>query len=169
MPDTSIDRFLSNREGSQEPLLTFKWVTTTLPYGLSTTYVEKVDLPFIKLDVKSGLFGAATYSYYPGFSDIDAFDITFYEDSACSTVKWLQYWYGRIKNFETGTYYLPTNYKENIKVQLLDTTNAPVLEVELVNIWPTTTSNWSLAYDDDGRLTVTQNFSIDDQKLRFLA
>lgn len=166
MADTSIDRFLRSRSKSKEPLLAFKWVVTSLPFGLDTTYAEEVNLPFTKLDMKDGLFGAATYTYYPGFSNVDQFSITFHEDSAGTTTNWLLSWMSKIKNFKEGWYYLPKSYKESINLELLDTQNNTVIKVEQFGVWPIVRDPWSLAYSDpSGRLRINVSFAVDDQRI----
>ncbi len=165
-----FDEFLSNRSGDREPLLSFKWMCTELPFGFETKYVESVDLPFPSLNIKQGLFGAGTFTYYPGFEEISAFDIQFYEDSRARTLKWLKDWKERIRDPRNGAFYLPTNYKYDITVHLLDTTGKPILKAICKNCWPTTKGNWNLNYQGGGEaLKVHQNFSVDRLELEWLA
>lgn len=167
MTDTSIQRFLRARSRSKEPLLTFRWVVTSLPYGLDTAYVEEATIPFTKLDIKDPLFGAATYTYYPGFSSTDQFNLTFYEDSAGTVTKWILDWMKKIKNFEQGWYYLPSHYKEKIGVQLLDTRGGVVLEIDMLGVWPIVRDQWGLTYTDpSGHMKINQSFSADGQEVR---
>jgi hypothetical protein len=170
MVDTSIQRFLKARARSKEPALPFKWIVKSLPYGLDPAYVEEVQIPWTKLDIKDGLFGAATYSYYPGFSSTDQFNITFYEDSASTVTNWVLAWMRRIKNFEQGWYYLPPNYKENIEVTVLDTRNSPIMEIKMLNVWPIVRDPWALTYSDHtGHLRINQNFSVDSQEIKIIS
>ena len=158
---------MTTGEGN-EPMLDFYWVCTKLP-GHDPRYVESVSLPFPHFAVKEGLFGAGTFSYYPGFSDISAFDMVLYEDSQLSTVKWLKDWFNRIQNPEDGSFNLPAYYKENVELELKDTTGKPLAYAILQNIWPTEKGNWDLKYSGTGeRLEVHQNFSIDSLELKFL-
>ena len=165
--DVSIQVLQRRMDAALDPLLSFKWVCTELPYGMDPTYVEEVSMPFLTIQPKEGLFGAGTYSYYPGFEDISAFDVTFYEDSVMTTTKWLKEWKERIRRPSDGCYYLPGYYKQNIVVKMMDTTGKVIATVTLKNCWPTGRSNWDLNYTSDGRLTVQQNFSVDDQEVEF--
>ena len=167
MPDTSIDTFLRARQRGDEPILGFKWVCTGLPYGLPLTYVESVQVSWVKLNVKDGLFAAATYSYYPGFSDIDSFTMTFHESVRTATTKWLLYWMSRIKNFSTGTYFLPGHYKEDISLSLLDNQNRSVLDITMKDCWPIVRDPIDLNYHDPAsRIQLSVSFSVDDQEVR---
>ena len=84
-----------------------------------------------------------------------------------NTLRRLTEWKNQIKNFKTGVYKLPSEYKKNIRVSMLDTANNPVITADLLGIWPTDTGNVSLNYTGGERITITQNFSIDDADLLF--
>lgn len=167
MPDTSLGILESRKDSRLDPLLDFKWACTSLPLGHDVSYVEEVELPFPQLSPKEGLFGAGQYTYYPAFQDINAFDITFYEDSKLNTSQWLQKWFERIRRPSDGAYYLPTNYKFDIVVALMDTTGRTVGEAKMINCWPTSRGTWPLAYSGNDRLKVQQNFSVDNMEFKF--
>lgn len=164
--DTNLSTFLGERSRDKEPLLSFKWKATVLPYGMSVHQVEAVQIPWTKIAVKDGYFGGSTYTYYPGFHDVDQFSVTFMENSKADVHKWIWEWMEKIKNFETGAYYLPSNYKQDMTFVMMDTKGSAVLTVELIGVWPIQRSEWDLNYTDGGSyLTNTVQFSVDDQKL----
>lgn len=165
MPDISLAVFQKRNDDRRDPLLGFKWVCLALPFGLDVTYVEEVDLGFPKIGQRQGLFGAGTFSYYPAFEEMSAFNITFYEDSKMTTSKWLDAWMRRIRNKDNGTYYLPYEYKRDMLFALMDTSGAIVAEVKMINTWPTERSSWPLAYTNNDRIRVQQNFSVDRQEI----
>jgi len=153
-----------------DPLLDFKWICRDgkLPFGLPSEYLESIDLPFLNIRIKEGVFGGSRYTYYPGFHDISSFSVNFYEDSQGNVTRWLWQWKNRIKDFKTGIYNLPSDYKRNLNIQLLDTNNTPVINASLIGVWPADTSNYQLNYTNNGRIIVGQTFSIDNQELEFL-
>lgn len=152
-----------------DPLLSFKWICPdeTLPFGLPSDYLESIDLSWRNVKVESGVYVGGGYDYYPGSHDISGFTMVLYEDQECNTMKWVDYWKKQIKDMSTGLYQLPTKYKKDMKIELMNSKNQAVMTVELIGIWPEATSNWSLNYTDNGRLTVSQAFSIDDQLITF--
>ena len=165
---TSLQKLLA----LPDPLLTFKWVCTALPFGHPLHYVESIDLPFNNIDVGDKIHVAASYFYYPSTHNINAFSMTFYEDSSAATLKWLLGWKSQVKDLSSGLYNLPgdgsSGYKQTIKVQLLDAGNNPVMEASLIGVWPSDTGNLPLnSTDVTGRIVISQNFSIDDQSLEF--
>lgn len=170
---TSLQKLLA----MPDPLLTFKWVCTYLPFGHKLEYVESIDLPFLNVSIGDKTHMASGYIYFPGTHDISSFSMTFYEDSNGSSSKWIWGWKSKIKDFSTGLYNLPgtgsdddnaPGFKKSIRVQLLDTANNPVISAQLIGVWPADTGNFGLNYTDtNGRVTVTQTFSVDDQKLTF--
>lgn len=146
-------------DASHSPLLAFKWHCVSLPFKYDTTYVETVSLPFPSINVKP-VFEGGRYTNYPGFLEIAAFDITFYEDTRANTKRWLKMWQEKIRHPVEGYYYLPGNYKRDMIFELLNTKGDPVMRVKMKNCWPTTSNNWELSSASE-RLTIQQNFSTD--------
>lgn len=156
-----IDTFIERRDGDRSPIHDWKWHCTSLPYGFDTDYVEQVNLPFPSFSVKP-LFGAGTFSYYPGFMEISAFNMEFHEDITLRTTTWLTQWRERIRDPKNGAYYLPKNYKEDLNFELLDDKNNTILKVVAKNCFPTQANDWNLNYTStNGLLKVGVNFSTD--------
>lgn len=161
----TIDEFLNRRTGDRSPVHDWKWSCLSLPFGMDRDYCETVSLPFPSFNVRP-LFGAGTFSYYPGFEEIQAFDCQFYEDEAMRTLKWLTAWKNRIRNPDTGAFYLPTNYKYDMIFALYGANNRKLITATLKNCWPTTKGNWDLTNEgSNNTLRVHQNFSCDGIKL----
>jgi hypothetical protein len=160
-----IEEFVTKREGKAGPVHDWKWHCTSLPLGMQSDFCESVSIPFPSFNIKP-LFGAGTFTFYPGFEEIQAFDCQFHLDEAMTTIKWLTAWKEKIRDPENGAFYLPTNYKFDIEFQLLGTKNDVLLTVVCKNCWPSTKSNWDLNYTStNGLLKVHQNFSCDGIKL----
>jgi hypothetical protein len=145
-----------------DPLLAFKWVVVApyLPFGLPSTYVESLDLPFNNLSIGDGWYRAATFTYFPSTINISSFNIVLYEDDRATALGWVETWKSKVRNPNTGKYGLPSKYKKDLKVTLLDTNNELVLTTTLQGIWPAETSSWPLGQSNE-RLTLTQTFSVD--------
>lgn len=168
MADSPIP--FSTLERLPDPLLSFKWVCETLPNfaNIRSEYVEAVSLPFPSIQQKEGVFGAGTYTFYPGYVNISAFDVTFYEDRYVNALKFLEAWFSRIWNKEDGTFYLAGNYKRSMVFALYDQNNKKVARLTMLNCWPTARGNLDLDYTSNDRRKIQQNFSTDGQKLEFL-
>jgi hypothetical protein len=159
-----------------DPMLSSKWACkdATLPFGLPSDFLESVDLPFNNVKIGETVYGGSGYSMFPGSHSISNVNLVLYEDQKATTMKWIQLWKSKIKDFKTGYYFLPgdgssasTGFKQSMTVQMMDTKHNRLIDFELVGIWPENTSNWSLNYTDDGRMTVSQSFSIDDIIIKF--
>lgn len=153
-----------------DPLLVFQWVAKTVPFGeqfeVTPAYIETLEIPFCNVKAEGVFFGGG-YNYFPGFHDISAFNVTFYGDSRGRVLRWLMSWKARVKNFETGIYQLPGNYKQDWEVALLDNAGNTVHEATLHGCWPADTGQVSLDYSDGaGRISFNQNFSIDYMSMR---
>lgn len=151
-----------------DPMLQFKWVALSLPFGHKGEYMESIDLPFSNVAVSEGVYIGGRFMYFPGTHSISSFSASFYEDRNAASLKWIQDWKSKIKNFQTGAYGLPAQYKQDIVVRQLDQKNEPIFDVRLIDCWPSDTSPLSMNYTDgSGRVVIQQNFSVDDQEFTF--
>ena len=165
MPILTLDEFQGKRSGDRSPLLDFYWYCIELPFDLDPSYVETVTLPVPSINMKP-VFMGARFRQFPGFRELSAFDITFYEDVSMRSFKYIQDWRDRVMHPEEGYYYLPGNYKRNMKFALTDgrTTDTPIVTVTLEEVWPTVTSPIQLQNAGGQPIKVQQNFAIDGVK-----
>ena len=153
-----------------DPLMAWEWRLKDSHFllpngnrGVPASYIETIDLPFNNINVEDGLFGGGSYTYFPGFHDVSAFSVTFYEDNKAATLKFIKEWKALIKDFNTGFYNPPSKFKlQKLPVVLMDSKGNTILEVELQGIWPAETGNLSLDTASTNRVQITQTFSIDD-------
>lgn len=151
-----------------DPMLQFKWVALSLPFDMPGEYMETIDLPFNNVAPSEGVYIGGRFMYFPGTHTVSAFSASFYEDRNAKALKWIQEWKSKIKNFQTGAYGLPADYKRDIVVRQLDQKNEPIFDVRLIDCWPADTSPLSMSYTDgSGRVVIQQNFSVDDQQITF--
>ena len=153
-----------------DPLLSTHWYIKVMPksanaFQVDHTYVETIDLPFN--EIKSGAhFSGGGYTYFPEFHDVSAFSVNFYADSEGRVLKWLIDWRSRVKDFDSGLYRMPSEYKESITVALITATMKVVATVELMGIWPASLSNFDLGNADPAKLSLSATFSVDSQKVQ---
>lgn len=159
---------LAQLQALPDPLLNFRWVVQESFAGLPKSYVERVDLPFSNIQVREGIYNASSFTYFPGFHNISAFSMSFYEDKNATVLSWINQWKNKIKDFNTGLYKLPSTYKRDLKVHLLDQTGEDVMIVQLKGLFPAETSNLPLEYTSSNRITIEQQFSCDDGVIEFM-
>lgn len=154
-----------------DPLLTFRWIVETIPFGdgfeVGPEYVETFELTFNNVKTEGVFFGGG-YNYFPGFHDVSAFNITFYADAKGNVLRWINHWKNQVKDFSTGLYNLPPQYKRDFVIILIDAAGNDVASYKCGGCWPADTSQIALDYNDgSGRVLLQQNFSVDDvQPLR---
>lgn len=153
-----------------DPMLSNQWYVKVMPpsaakYKIDHTYVETLDLPFN--EIKSGAhFSGGGYTYFPEFHDISAFNVNVYADVEGRAIKWLVDWRKRVKDFDSGLYGLPGDYKEHLVAALMTPTQKTIFTVDLQGIWPTSISNLSLENEGATKLVYAVNFSIDSQSIQ---
>lgn len=140
----SIDEFINKTQGDKSPIFSFMWLCVEAPFGMDPQYIEEVDIPLPSLAQKP-LFGAGTFTYYPGFQEISSFNIKVREDVSMRATKWLLKWIETIRDPDTGAYALPSAYKKEFKFELYDTTGSVVCTATARGCWPTTSEAWPLA------------------------
>ena len=132
--------------------------------GGSGVFVERIGINFAKIPSK-GRFTGGSFDYYPDNSNIDGFPITFYEDEFFTVTRYLYQWSSAVCSSDGNVIYgLPAVYKRSLICGLFNRISDlnPVLSLRYTKIWPTDRESWSLNYNDEGRLTVTANFSVDN-------
>ncbi len=157
---TQIGKMMVRRD----PLMTFKWVVLSMPntgYDLGPEYVETIEVPFNNLKVE-GVFRGGGYCYFPGFHDVSAFNVTFYADMYGKSLDFIIHWKSLVKDFGTGIYALPPQYKRDWTVGLMKPTGEIAVQIRLEGTWPADTGQLSLNYNESSALTFNQNFSIDN-------
>ncbi len=161
---THLERLLN----LEDPLLSFKWITTYLPFDMSVSRVEAIDLPMDNIQPGESPFVGGRFYKTPGSHTISSFQLSLYEDRKASALAWIMYWKSQIKDFSTGVYKLPKDFKRPIKVSLLDQKNVTAANVTLKNCWPSDTSPLSLNYTDgSSRIIVQQTFEVDEATWEF--
>ena len=156
---------LSLIQNMPDPMLTFRWVAKTLPFGLPLHYIEGCDVPFNNIQVSEGVFVGGKYVYYAGSHSIQPFSLTIYEDRKGTGLAWINYWKSQVKDFQTGAYKLPKDYKRDIEIQQIDQKGLAVVTTKLIGCWPSDTAPVALNYTDGtGRIIYQQTMSVDDRK-----
>lgn len=158
----TLEEFVAKRTGDREPMLDLNWYCLSLPFGLDLSYVETVSLPFPSMNMKPQFYGGR-FLQFPGFQEISAFDITFYEDVRMRSRKWAMEWQRRIRDPATGAYFLPQNYKRDMKFALIDGTsnNTPIMTVTMRACWPTTPNAIDLSNTGGQPIKLQLNFATD--------
>lgn len=157
--------------GLGEPLLGFKSIAIYLPdftigsvvYSIPTYYVESVTLEMNNID-GLGVFTGSGYTNYPQFHKIGDLSVILYEDTNASTLKWIGAWKSLIKDFQSGVYRPPDDYKRTMSFALMDNNNQTVLHFKYLGVWPTTTSGIPMDYGGE-RIKITQSFMVDDVEI----
>ena len=176
---TSLHAILKEAYARPDPLLSFKWMLadttfpsftpadqtgqlTGTPISLPRSYLEGIDLPFNNIEQGESVYFQGGKISFPGAHALGpTVSMTLYEDNDALTMKWLTAWKSNIKNFTDGTYFMPTQYKRDINLSMLNTKNDIVLNAKLIGLWPSDTTALQLGYGSGERLVMTQGFSID--------
>ncbi len=172
----SLSLLLDRSSPESHPLFSFNWTCESISSPdpdifIDSNFVESLDIPFCNTSIGQGWFGNASFSYFPDFSNISDISITFVENSSCSIMKALWDWKRLVCDFDgkdsTGAYKLPKAYKGTAIIKLQAVNGVDVMEVKFEGIWPAETSALSLNYSSSDLVKITQQFSVDSQKVTF--
>lgn len=153
----------------KDPLFSWHWaITSEIPfgkeYGVDHSFIETVEIPFNNV-TSDGVFAGSGYDYLPVFHNVAAFTINVYADADGNSLKWLMAWKGKVKDFSTGLYGLPSEYKRDFQISLFNQKGKTVIKARLIGVWPADTGPIPLQYSSSDRLVYSQNFSIDDMSI----
>lgn len=146
-----------------DPVLQHQWIIQGDFNGLPSEYIESIELPFNNVEAAVNLFVGGGYTVFPGFHKIGGINVNFYNDAKLVAFKSLMDWKLRIKDFQTGVYYYPHEYKANVTATLVNSKGEGILSCKLIGIWPTDTSTFTLDQAAEV-LHLSQAFSVDDQE-----
>lgn len=162
--DTQIQRALAR----PDPMLNFKWEVVAIPGDaiIDTSYIESFEIPFSNTRITNVFMGGG-YDYFPEFHDTSSFAVTFYADSKGLALKYLWNWKQEVKDFVTGRYNLPSQFKRDWSVNALDTTGSIILTITYHGCWPADTNNITFDQEGSSRVTLSQTFSVDSMEITF--
>jgi hypothetical protein len=121
--------------------------------------VEEVQgLPFPSVE-REAFYEGGRNTYFPSIEDVQPVTFVFYVDESNRISEYVINWKRLITN-EDGTKNLPAEYKKSIRIQLLNGEDEVVDDFRLEGCFPTATTPYNLA-QESGRLTLTQEFSVD--------
>lgn len=162
--------------GRSDPLLSFNWYCNLPPIAvdgkqarLDWNYVEEATVPFRNYETRS-VFRAGRMRHYAKSYSIDNLRLAFYLDTAGRTMEYLQMWDNAMVRKTTkqdmyregGQFGLPTNYKKDIKIHLVDPNRQELVELLYVECWPTNLDALNLNSGASDRLIANVNFSVGD-------
>ena len=152
---------------THDPFFGFRWRIKSFPIGgFDLKYVEKVTVPWATYE-SIPIYGQGYNRYYHSVHDIDAINITFYEDAELTVSKMLVGWRKLIQ--EDGYYGLPVYYKKDIEIELLaNNSDVGIAVFTGYGAWPSAIEGMNLAYDSSERVQITATFTIDSGKLEFV-
>jgi hypothetical protein len=131
--------------------------------------VESVDIPTIQVDMDDR-YGQGTSISVPRKWSYPNVTINFYEDQKYNVSKYLWAWKLLIADGDQ-LYNLPTVWKKDLSILAFDSLNNynPVMQVNLIECAPTTFMGGLSYGQNNGFLTVSSDFVIDDQEFNFTA
>lgn len=111
-------------------------------------------------------FGYATNVYYPGFEEVEACQITFYETVNYQVTRYLENWRRRVRH-QDGSYGMPGEYKRNIIFNAYGYYNDVVqaMQGELTGCWPVDQGAYQYNYSESNRVVVSATFSVDRRRI----
>lgn len=143
------------------PALAWKWRVTAavFPSGISIPleYFHAVPITFPAIEAVPFHRQATTHTI-PGFESIGTISMTLYEDDSYFVTRVLQRWKTLIKD-DAGLYTIPFP-SGTMEVTCYNTQNQPTMRAKLFSIWPSSQSPSELSYDNNQRLIVTAEFSL---------
>lgn len=157
------DGFLSSRfqSSSLEKILkkAGDWYTDT--FQPEAVIAESFSFSPQQPSAQSRFFGGGE-RVFPTFTTIDAVTCTIYETVDYKATEYFNTWRNLVVDSEHN-YNEPKYYKKTVTLYVFDWVQSTkeVLRVEVKDCWPSNTSGYEYSYEDDGRLKLQVQFSVD--------
>ena len=161
----TLDEVQEGTKGDRGPLLSWQWRIEEFPTfnGAETIpplYCEESSLPFPQIAEKQKTI-AATNIFFPGGSQVQAFDMVLYEDQAARSMKYILNWQSNIQNPYSGGYYPASYYKKDLTFYLFNNKNQPIYKAVTRNAFPLGMQPIQLSYAGNDRQRASINFACD--------
>jgi hypothetical protein len=134
--------------------------------GDFTPTIVGVTLPFGKLE-KEEVFINASTMYLPVSTSVGSLTLRVLQESDGKALYYFEYWKSMVFTPSGKVRYM-TEYKRDLKCNLLDYTNGGLNEVSLTGCFPTDISSLSLAYDSSDAMYFEVEMSVDQVPLHTL-
>ena len=165
----TLDHFIEMSSGDREPFTTEKWLIRSFPsfngVSLDSVVGEAIGLPFPVIQEKSKSVAAAQI-FFPAGITVNGLTIQFGENQRLDVIRYIEAWTANIRNPETGGYYVASNYKRNLLVDLYNVEGDVIGTAKIKNAWPQGVSQFEL----DGQVArsmIPVQFQCDGQKFEF--
>ena len=168
---TNIETFL------KEPLFDYNFVValpsiTSVKYGNYAEIVgnrcTSVNIPFRTFNAEE-IQTANEKRFYAGLSEISNLDMEFYEDTNMITTIYFLAWQSKIRQLYKGKSYnaIPSNYKRNIEVYIIDNAGYLNAKFNLIGAFPTSVEPIQLG-NEGQNISIRVSIPIDDVKMKGL-
>lgn len=156
--------WLRAAQARPDPMLDIYWYVQLPPIGkpLSWEYVEEAQLPFIDFDSVQNYRAGKNY-HYPNHYNLNTLQLKFYGDVKGNSLSYLRAWQSLIIDTSTGLYNVPTKYKKNIAITILDAAQFVVTKFTYLGCWPASIDAVTVGNAQTGRITPTVTFHVDEQ------
>lgn len=145
------------------PANNWRWLARMpiVPGGPSPTNVVADQIELVHRSIApQPRFVGSTHQSYPTTSDVSSFSMSFYEDENYTATKYLYAWQALVID-EFGVHGMPVDYKKDILLEMYSITDQKGFTARILGTWPSNVGNFSLSYNESGRLVVSCTFSAD--------
>ncbi len=153
-------------QSRKDPLLTVDWIgmvmtKSTLPLpDLPWYYIDEIQTPSVRINAEPVFREGRTKKYASSF-DVDSCTLKLYTDASGQAFNFANAWVQSTKRPD-GLWNLPTNYKKDIVIYVLDSTRSTVVDIRLIGCFPTSWSSYNLESGGSNPVETTLELSVDD-------
>lgn len=142
--------------------------TRTIKPQIPNAVCESVDIPTVQVDMDDR-YGQGTSVSVPRKWTYPNITLNFYEDQQYNVSKYLWAWKNLIAD-GNQLYNLPSFWKKDIDIWAFDSLNnySPVMIINCIECAPTTFIGGLSYGQNNGFLTVSSDFTVDDQEWQFV-
>lgn len=154
-----------------DPITNFDWIAVVVnkSVSLNTTlpwyYINHIQLPGPSLGSEEKYVDGRLKKYATLFT-LDSVSIRLFSDTTGAAFNFANDWF-RATYRDDNLYQLPSVYKKNIYVFILDPTRDVVLDIQLIGCKPTNWAGYSLGSDSSSALETSMTLDVDDFRVNY--
>jgi hypothetical protein len=128
-------------------------------------YVDDITVPLANFNSTQKYINGKEYKYADMFS-VNTCSVKIYSDMTGLAFNYCDKWVKSVYR-DDNLYQMPSEYKKDLWIFILDSTRKVVVSIQLLGVWPTAWADYQLVGNASAALETSLTLSVDDVKLNY--
>ena len=153
-----------------DPVTNFEWIAVIRNRGtqnmiLPWYYVDEITIPLANFASTQKYINGREVKYADMFS-VNTCTAKIYSDVSGMAFNYSDHWCKSVYR-DDNLYQMPSEYKKDVWIFILDITRQVVMNVQLIGVWPSAWADYQLVGNSAAHLETSLTLSVDDFKMNY--